>query len=191
MNEEKQEAKETKHDETKAKEPKQEAQAEKKKDKPKKLSKTDKLQQEIDTLKEENAQLNDKLLRNSAELQNFKRRMNEERIKDRKFANEDVFKALLPILDNFAIALANEKDKSNAKALKGFEMIYKNMLETLESQGLSTIDALDQPFDPSYHQAVMKESKDGVEAGIVIEEFQKGYIYKDRLLRPAMVKVSE
>lgn len=185
MNEEKKEEKKEEKTQT------NEDVKENKKDKPKKLSKTEKLQKEIDSLKAENAQLNDKLLRNTAELQNFKRRMNEERIKDRKFANEDVLKALLPVLDNFALALANEKDNGNPKALKGFEMIYKNLLETLETQGLSTIEALEQPFDPAYHQAVMKESVEDVEAGIVIEEFQKGYMYKNRLLRPAMVKVSE
>ncbi len=191
MKEEKQETMRQEETTKKTKTEAKESETSEKKEKPKKLSKTEKLKQEIETLKEENAQLNDKLLRNTAELQNFKRRINDERVKDRKFANEELLKALLPVLDNFDLALANEKENASKKVIKGFEMIKKNLLQTLENQGLSVIEALDQPFDPTYHQAVMKEAKDGVEAGIVIEEFQKGYLYKERLLRPAMVKVSE
>jgi len=147
---------------------------------------------EVEQLKQEVESYKNQLLRNQAELQNFKRRMNEERIKDRKYANLEVAKNLLPALDNFALALDKEKDNKNLKPLlKGFEMIYRDLFETLKSEGLEEIKSTGEPFDPNKHQAVMKESKDGVASNIIIEEFQKGYMFKDRLLRPAMVKVSE
>jgi len=147
---------------------------------------------EVEQLKEEVQSYKDQLLRNQAELQNFKRRINEERIKDRKYANLEIAKNLLPALDNFALALDKEKDSKELKPLlKGFEMIYRDLFETLKNEGLEEIQSTNQPFDPNKHQAVMKEPKDGVASNIVIEEFQKGYMFKDRLLRPAMVKVSE
>lgn len=147
---------------------------------------------EVEALKAEVESLKEQLLRNSAELQNFKRRMNEERIKDRKYANLDLAKNLLPALDNFELALNKEVENKQLKPLlKGFEMIYRDLFEALKSEGLEKIDAKDQPFDPNRHQAVMKEAVDGVASDIVVEEFQKGYMFKDRLLRPSMVKVSE
>ena len=160
----------------------------KKKDKKTKKSKKD---EEIQALKDEVQTLQEKLLRNQAELQNFKRRMNEERVKERKFANSDFAKALLPILDNFALALDKEKDNLSEATFKGFDMIRRDLYSTLEEQGLKEINATGEAFDPNYHQAVMKEPRDDVAPNTVIEAFQTGYLFKDRLIRPAMVKVSE
>ncbi|MFW5893481.1 MAG: nucleotide exchange factor GrpE [Bacillota bacterium] len=149
-------------------------------------------EEKIKTLEEEVKNLKEQLLRNQAELQNFKRRMTEEKIKERKFANVELVKALLPVIDNLDIALEKEKgNKDIKKALKGFEMIRRDLMKALKDSGLKEIEALHQPFDPNYHQAVMKEQKEDVDSDIVIEEFQKGYLFKDRLVRPAMVKVSE
>ncbi len=146
---------------------------------------------EIDTLKTEVESLKDQLLRNQAELINFKRRNNEERIKDRVYANFEFIKSLLPALDTFETALDKEHENKALKPLlKGFEMIYRDIFNVLKASGLTPIEALNQPFDPNKHQAVMQEAKDGVAPNIIIEEFQKGYMYKDRLLRPSMVKVS-
>ncbi len=150
------------------------------------------LEAENQALKEEIESLKDRLLRNQAELQNFKRRMNEERIKDRKFALSELVQSLLSPLDNFEIGLQNEVNKGKLKPeFKGFEMIRRDFMERLESEGLKEVEALNQPFDPNYHQAVMTEKVEGVEPNTVIEVYQKGYVFKDRLLRPAMVKVSE
>ena len=168
--------------ETETEEKDQKSKKEKKKDK------KDKKDQEIEALKLEVDAMKEKMLRNDAELQNFKRRMNEERIKERKFANAEFAKSLLPVLDNFEHALKNEEGASN---LEGFEMIYRNLKSALKENGLEEIEALDKPFDPNYHQAVMKEAAEDKESNTVIEVFQKGYMFKDRLLRPAMVKVSE
>ncbi len=146
---------------------------------------------ETETLKREVESLKDQLLRNQAELINFKRRNNEERIKDRIYANFEFIKTLLPALDTFETALEKEhKNKTLKPLLKGFEMIYRDIFNVLKDSGLTPIESVNQPFDPNKHQAVMQEAKDGVAPNIVIEEFQKGYMYKERLLRPSMVKVS-
>ena len=150
------------------------------------------LEEENQSLKQEVETLKDKLLRNQAELQNFKRRMNDERIKDRKFALAELVKALLSPIDNFEIGLQNEVVDGKLKPeLKGFDMIRRDIMKILEDEGLKEIEALNQPFDPSYHQAVITEKTEGVDPNIVTEVYQKGYMFKDRLLRPAMVKVSE
>lgn len=136
--------------------------------------------------------LNERLLRNQAEVQNFKRRINDERIKDRKYANLDLVKKLLTPLDNFELGLMNEMEDGKLKAYaKGFEMIRRDLMESLKDEGLKVIEPTEEPFDPMYHQAVSKEPKDGVESNTVIEVYQKGYMFKDRVIRPAMVKVSE
>lgn len=154
----------------------------------KKAKRKNKKDEEIEALNLEVEALKEKLLRNQAELQNFKRRINDERIRERKFANAEFAKSLLPILDNFDFALEKEKEANN---LKGFEIIQRDLLSALKENGLEEVSALEEPFDPNYHQAVMKEPIDGVESNTVIEVFQKGYVFKDRLIRPAMVKVSE
>ena len=157
-----------------------------------KLSPLEEKEAEITALKQEVADLKEKMLRQQADVQNFKRRMSEEKIRERKLANADLIKALLPIVDNFDLALEKEKDnKAMKKTLKGFGMIRRDLMKALKDSGLNEIEALNEPFDPNYHQAVMKEPREGVESDIVIEEFQKGYMFKDRLVRPAMVKVSE
>lgn len=163
----------------------------KKDKKEEKKQKKNKKDEEISALKEEVANLKEQLMRNQAELQNFKRRTNEERIKERKYANSEFTKALLPILDNFSLALDKEQSNLDESTYKGFEMIKRNLQTTLEEQGLQPVNAEGEPFDPNYHQAVMTEPRDDVAPNTVVEEFQKGYVFKERLLRPSMVKVSE
>ncbi len=136
--------------------------------------------------------LNDKLLRNQAELQNFRRRLNEERVRDRIYANAELIRRLLVPLDNLDIALSNpEKGGEIKKHMKGLAMIRKEIVDILEDEGLEEIKALEQPFDPNKHQAVAKEKNDDLESGTVIEVYQKGYQFKERVIRPAMVKVTE
>lgn len=147
---------------------------------------------EVDKLKEEVQSLKDQLLRNQAELQNFKRRMNEERIKDRIFANVDLVKKLITPLDNLELGLLNETEDGKIKPYaKGFEMIRRDLMEALKEEGLKEIEATLEPFNPTLHQAVAKESRDDLEPNTIIEVYQKGYLFKERLIRPAMVKVSE
>ena len=151
----------------------------------------DEVVEEVD-LSVEVARLNDQLLRNQAELENFKRRMNDERIKDNKYRSQSLATAILPALDTFERAMAVTTDNEEVKNfLVGFEMIHKQFIESLASESVEVIVAEGQPFDPNLHQAVLQEEVEGVEAGIVLHEMQKGYKLKDRVIRPAMVKVSQ
>lgn len=133
-------------------------------------------------------------LRLQAEFMNYKRRREEEVSKMLKYSEEEIIKEFLPILDNFERAIKMDDDNLDdevSKFLEGFKMVYtqiKNMLDKFE---VKEIESLGKEFDPTYHQAVMKESIPDKESGIVLEVFQKGYMYKDRVIRPAMVKVNE
>ena len=157
-----------------------------------KKEKKNKYKEQIEQLQNELASMKDKYLRNLAEFENFKKRMNEEKIKDRKYASMDLIGDLIVPLDNFSRVCAMPTNDENLKNfLIGFKMIDTQIFDVLVTNGLSKIESVGKPFDPKYHQAVDKEHKDDIEPGIVLEELQKGYMYKDRVLRPAMVKVSE
>ncbi len=145
-------------------------------------------------LEEENKVLNDKLLRVSAEMQNMKRR-NEERIASLlKYEGEDLIKKLLPMIDNFERAMGGNSDALSdemKKYLDGFKMIYQSLKDCIDSFGVEEIVCENKPFDPNTMEAVMVEEKEGVEPDQVIAVLQKGYIYKDKVIRHAMVKVSK
>lgn len=145
-------------------------------------------------LKEENISLNEKVLRLSAEMQNMRRRFDEDLAKSYKYEGENLIKELLPIVDNFERAI--KLDDSNltdelSKFLEGFKMIYGNVLNVLNNYEVMEIDCLKKEFDPNLMEAVLTSKEEGIEAGIVIDVLQKGYLYKDKVIRPAMVKVSE
>ena len=146
---------------------------------------------ELLSLKEQVEESENKYLKLYAEFENFKRRNRQEAELNSKYKDQKFAENLLPVLDNLERALAIDgTDESFIALNKGVEMVYKNLVETLEKHDIKAIDALNQPFDPNFHQAVMTEAADS-ESDIVIEEFQKGYILKDRVIRPTMVKVSE
>ncbi len=148
-------------------------------------------EEEISALKEQVEQSENKYLKLYAEFENFKRRNRQEAELNNKYKDQKFAEDLLPVLDNLQRALAIEgSDESFVSLNKGVEMVHNNLVETLEKHDIKAIDALNQPFDPNFHQAVMTEASDE-ESDIVIEEFQKGYILKDRVIRPSMVKVSE
>ena len=153
-------------------------------------NKTKEEKKEIEKLKQEVAEEKDKRMRIQAEMMNIKKRSDDTLAMYRKYANEDILKSLLPIIDNFERALSMENDE-NREFLKGFAMIYTNILNILETNEVKEIVSLNETFDPEVHQAVLTEKSEDVESGIVIEVLQKGYKYKDKVLRPAMVKVSE
>ena len=139
-------------------------------------------------------ELEDSLLRSKAEFINYRKRLEEEQSKLLKYCNEDLIKEILPILDNFERAIKMDDtnlDDEVSKFLSGFKMIYCNLVNILKNYGVIEIDGNNKPFDPTYHEAIMTEKRDGVEPGMVLEVLQKGYILKDRVIRPAMVKVSE
>lgn len=143
---------------------------------------------ERDRLATEKAELSDQLLRRTAEFENFRRRTEKERIELSEYASMEAVKALLPILDDFERALKVEAaDKEYAK---GMELIYQRTFDTLKKQGLDPISAVGQTFDPNLHHAIeMAETKDAPDQ-TVLAEFQRGYNFRGRLLRPSMVKVA-
>ena len=150
------------------------------------------LREENEKLIEANKELNDKLLRELAELENFKKRMTEERARDRKYALTDFLMELIDVVDIFdkAVNIKTEDEKIK-KFLSGFVMVNKSFKQILENNGVTKIEALGKPFDPAYHSAIETVSVEGTESNVVVEEIMTGYVYKDRVLRPSMVKVSE
>lgn len=166
-------------EEKKAEEPK-EHKKEHKKDK-----KLEELQNEINTLKDKN-------MRIAAEMVNTLRRKDEEINRLLKYSNESLITELLPVIDNFERALNVDVTSNDVESYqKGMTMIYNSLKNILEKFEVKEIEAIDKEFDPSYHQAVMQEEKEGTKENIVIEVLQKGYTYKDKVIRPAMVKVSK
>ena len=155
---------------------------------------TAKYEEQINKLQEENKQLTEKVKLTQAELINYRKRKDEEVARMLKFSNEDLVKELLPTIDNFERAIKMDDDDLTdevSKFLEGFKMIYCSFINTMEKYEVKAIDGINKPFDPAYHQAVMTEKREGVEPGIVIEVLQKGYLLKDKVIRPAMVRVSE
>ncbi|MED0674821.1 nucleotide exchange factor GrpE [Aneurinibacillus thermoaerophilus] len=149
------------------------------------------LQAQIQQLQAEKDELYNKYLRAQADLQNFRIRVNREKEQMMKYQSQRVIEALLPVVDNFERAIAASKDAKDASALaEGIEMVFRQLQQVLEQEGVTTVPGVGEPFDPNMHQAVMQEESDEYESGIIIEEFQKGYKLKDRVIRPSMVKVS-
>lgn len=139
-------------------------------------------------------ELEEALLRNQAELMNYKKRKDDEVNRILKYAEEDVLKEFLPILDNFERAIGmddNNMDDEVSKFLEGFKLMYKQIKDMLNKFEVIEIDVIDKEFDPATSQAVVMDKDDSKESGVVLEVFQKGYMYKDRVLRTAMVKVNE
>ena len=154
--------------------------------------KKDKRIEVIEKLKQEVAEEKDKRMRIQAEMMNIKKRSDDTLAMYRKYANEDILKSLLPIIDNFERALNVDATSNDVESYqKGMTMIYNSLKNILEKFEVKEIEAIDKEFDPSYHQAVMQEEKEGTKENIVIEVLQKGYTYKDKVIRPAMVKVSK
>lgn len=136
----------------------------------------------------------EKAMREKAEAINYRKRKDDEVSRMMKYASEDLIKEILPIVDSFERAIDMDDDNLEdevSKFLAGFKMIYCNFVNILEKYEVKEIEAMGKEFDANFHQAVLTEPRDGVEPGIVIEVLQKGYMYKDKVLRPSMVKVSE
>ncbi|HEY0826668.1 MAG TPA: nucleotide exchange factor GrpE [Bacilli bacterium] len=132
-----------------------------------------------------------RFLRTQADFDNFRRRAKQEREEFAKYASSQLMELLLPVLDNLERALSAGKESKDPEALtKGVDMTLRQMIQALEQQGLKPMEAVGQPFNPDFHQAVMQVESEEFEEGYVVEEIQKGFMLKDRVLRPAMVKVS-
>ena len=160
---------------------------------------TEELSEEMDPKDQKIAELEsaleeeeNKMLRILADFENSKRRSTLDKEAMNKYKAQSILTGLLPVLDNFERALAVEAKADEAKSLMtGMDMIYRNLLETLKAEGLVEIESVDKEFDPNFHQAVMTENDPDKESNVVLQELQKGYMLKDRVLRPSMVKVNE
>ena len=144
-------------------------------------------------LKEAQAQideLDDRLLRLTAEYDNFRKRSQREKNESRQFANQHLLEKQLPVLDNFEMALTAAKDADPA-IRDGVQMIYDQFVSVLKDAGVEPIDAEGEPFDPNLHEAISQQETTDVEEGTVVQQVQRGYKLNDRLVRPARVIVAK
>jgi molecular chaperone GrpE len=150
------------------------------------------LAQRLEAAEEAAKESYDRFLRVSAEFDNYKKRTAREMEEFKKFSTERLIKELLPVVDNLERALVSAEDRSaQEKGIKeGVDLTLQEIMRVLERFGVKSIQSLNEPFDPTYHQAMMQEPRDNVPGNTVISELQKGYTLHDRLLRPAMVIVS-
>ena len=145
----------------------------------------------FDKVLKESEENRDRWLRSVAELENFKKRSLQERSKLLKYKDEDLLRELLPVVDNLERALSNSpKDDMENPLTQGVQMVLRMFAEALKKYGVTEIEALGKSFDPQFHEAIAQEPSANGPSNLVTRELEKGYMYKDRLLRPAKVIVS-
>jgi molecular chaperone GrpE len=148
------------------------------------------LSEQIHKLLGEKQELTDTLVRRQADFENYRKRVEKERHQDRRRGVEALIEHLLPVLDAFDRALVQPTDAAYLEYRKGFELIRRQLWETLAKQGLVRIDALGQEFNPHFHHAIERVGTTEHAEGIVVGELQPGYMFHERVLRPAMVRVA-
>ena len=148
------------------------------------------LDERLQKLQNEKQELMNTLVRRQADFENYRKRMEKERHQDRHRAVEGLIEGLLPVLDAFDRALENVDDSASAEYIKGFEMIRRQLADSLAKQGLKRIEAVGKEFNPHFHHAIERVETHQHPDGIVIGEMQPGYVFHDRVLRPAMVRVA-
>jgi len=136
-------------------------------------------------------EINDKYVRLYAEFENYKKRVYKDKEEIIKYGNENLLYELLPVIDNLEMALKHASNNVSSGLVQGVEITLKELKKTLEKFGLIAIDADGKPFDPLIHHAMMQVERDDVEENTVVEELRKGYMLKDKVLRPALVAVSK
>jgi molecular chaperone GrpE len=148
-------------------------------------------QLELQQLRRQSEEHYQRSLRTQADYDNFRRRTRQEKEEFARYASQKVIEQLLPVIDNMERALiAGNEGKDYDALLKGVEMIFRQLDQALASEGLQRMETIGQPFNPEFHQAIMQVESEEHEEGIIVSEIQKGYLLKDRVLRPAMVQVS-
>jgi molecular chaperone GrpE len=149
-------------------------------------------QEKIQELEAKLEEAENRILRLQADFENFRRRTRLDREAAEKYRAQSLVTDILPVLDNFERALKVEADDEKSKSiLQGMEMIYRQLLDALKKEGVEAIECVGMQFDPHLHHAVMQVEDSEFESNIVVEELQKGYKLKDRVIRPSMVKVSQ
>ncbi|TDK61823.1 nucleotide exchange factor GrpE [Bacillus salipaludis] len=150
------------------------------------------LLKEIEGLKSKLDEADNRYLRLQADFDNFRRRSRLDQEASEKYRAQKLITDLLPALDNFERAMKVEVDNEQAKSLlQGMDMIYRGIVDALKKEGVEPIETVEKEFNPHLHQAVMQESNENYGSNIIIEEFQKGYLLKDRVIRASMVKVNQ
>ena len=141
--------------------------------------------------KKDKKELTDRLTRQMAEFDNFRKRSEKEKSQMYEIGAKDIIEKILPVVDNFERGLGSvPEEEKNAPFVEGMEKIYKQLMTTLESVGVKPIEAVGQEFNPDFHNAVMHVEDDELGENIIAEEFQKGYMYRESVVRHSMVKVA-
>lgn len=150
------------------------------------------MEAKFEAKKEEAEETYERLLRVSAEFENYKKRAAREMDEFRKYANQSLLKEMLSVIDNLELAInsSNDGEKTDQSLIKGLNLTLNEILKVFEKFNVTPIEARGKTFDPAFHEAVMREETDDYPENTVISEFQKGYLIHDRLLRPAMVVVA-
>lgn len=161
-------------------------------DAPAEDTQTEMLEKQLKELQERLEEKENKLLRVQADFENYKRRARLDLEAAEKYRSQRIISDLLPALDNFERALQIDPDNEQTKSLlQGMEMVHRQILEALKNEGVEQIPSVGEQFDPNMHQAVMQVEDEAYESNAVVEELQKGYKLKDRVIRPSMVKVNQ
>ena len=151
-----------------------------------------KVQEKTVQLENEVSELKDKLLRKAAEFENYKRRTENDQLNLLTFAAESFIQKLLPVVDDFERSMQHINDAQEVDAIKqGMKLIYDKFMKVLDEQGVKKMETVGQPFNVEFHDALLQKSDDSVEPHTVLEEIEKGYMYKDKVIRHAKVIVSE
>lgn len=150
------------------------------------------LKDELESVRREAKDNYDRFVRVSAEFENYKKRASREMSEFKKYANEMMVRALLPVVDNLerAIESSGDDERANSCVVEGIEMTLKEILKILDHFGIKQVESLGQPFNPEFHEAILREESDEYPENTVIKELQKGYLMHERLIRPAMVVIS-
>ena len=150
------------------------------------------LESRLEAKEEEAKETYDRLLRVSADFENYKKRATREMEEFRKYANQSLLKEMLSVVDNLELAISssNDKKKADKHLIEGLNLTLNEILRVFEKFNVKPIEAQGKAFDPAFHEAVMREETDDFPENTVVSEFQKGYLIHDRLLRPAMVVVA-
>ncbi|WP_337866355.1 nucleotide exchange factor GrpE [Ignavibacterium sp.] len=152
---------------------------------------TEELKKRIEELEKEVNEWKDKFLRKAAEFENYKRRTENDQLNLLTYAAESFIKKILPIVDDFERSLEHINDSNDHEKLKeGLQLIYNKLVKVLDEHGVKKIDAIGKPFDVEYHEALMQKADNSVPPHTVLEELEKGYIYKDKVIRHSKVVVS-
>ena len=150
------------------------------------------LEEKIKSLEQQAEEYKDKLLRRAAEFENYKRRSENDQLNLINYSGENLIIKLLPIIDDFERSLQHMGKAKDVDSIKdGIKLVYDKFMKILEDQGVKKIEAKGQPFDVNYHEALMQRKDDSVPAHTVLDELEKGYLYKDRVIRHTKVVVSE